>query len=64
MTTETLININKAAQMLGVCMETLRAWDREGKLKATKTLGGHRRYKLSDIQKMQEVEKEESNDCS
>ncbi len=35
----------KAAQILGVCAETLRRWDRAGKFKpAFKTVGGERRY--------------------
>ena len=51
-----LINITKAAKFLGVCTGTLRVWDSEGKLKAIRTKGGHRRYKLSDIEKMMEIE--------
>ena len=35
----------KAAQILGVCAETLRRWDKAGKFKpAFKTVGGERRY--------------------
>jgi len=52
---EQLIGIKKAAALLNVCTATLRAWDKEGKVKAVKTQGGHRRYRLSDIQKLQEV---------
>ena len=48
---EQLINIKQAAQMLGVHKQTLREWDRSGKLRAVRTKGGHRRYRLSDIQK-------------
>ena len=50
---EELIGIKKAAHMLGVDPETLRNWDNNGQLKAIRTKGGHRRYKLSDIQKLQ-----------
>ena len=52
---DTLISITKAAKILGVCAETLRVWDNENKLKAVRTKGGHRRYRLSDIKKMMEV---------
>jgi len=55
---DTLVSITKAAKFLGVCAETLRVWDNEGKLKAVRTKGGHRRYKLSDIEKMMEIEAE------
>jgi len=45
-----LINIDKAAEMLGVSQSTLRIWDNNGTFPATKTNGGHRRYHLADIQ--------------
>lgn len=49
-----LISIGKASELLGVCIATLRLWHRAGKLIPVKTLGGHRRYKLSDIKALQE----------
>jgi len=47
-----LVSIGKAANMLGVCEETLRQWDRDGKLIAAKTAGNHRRYKMEDINRL------------
>lgn len=47
---ECLLNLNDASQYLNVHKETLRRWDREGKLKPLKTPGGHRRYKLTDLE--------------
>ena len=44
------ISIGKAAKMLGVHIETLRNWEREGKIKSIKTAGGHRRFILSEIE--------------
>lgn len=44
-----LIKIDEAASLLGVSIKTLQRWDGERKLIANRTLGGHRRYKLSDI---------------
>lgn len=44
-----LLSISKTASILGVSYETLRNWDSGGKLKPIKTVGGHRRYKESDI---------------
>ena len=47
-----LISPSKAASSLGVNTNTLRNWDIEGKICAIKTLGGHRRYCLEDIEKI------------
>lgn len=52
MNMENLINMEEASRYLNVSKETLRRWDREGKLKPLKTPGGHRRYKLSDLEQM------------
>jgi hypothetical protein len=35
--------------LMGVCENTLRDWDIEGKFKAARTLGNHRRYSLTAI---------------
>lgn len=45
-----LISIGKAAELLGVHVDTLREWDAEGKLTPVKTFGNHRRYNLEDIE--------------
>ena len=44
-----LIQISQAADILGLAQSTLRKWDESGKLKSVKTEGGHRRYRLSDV---------------
>lgn len=45
-----LIPIGKAAQLLGVSINTLRRWDGSGRLKSTRSGGGgHRYYIQSDI---------------
>lgn len=49
---EKLINIENAAEMLGVSKDTLRNWDKNGKLKSQRTEGNHRRYRLGDILKI------------
>jgi excisionase family DNA binding protein len=50
---EKLIQIKEAAEILGVTTETLRRWDRAGKINAVR-VGSRkdRRYKFSDIQKI------------
>jgi putative resolvase len=54
-----LIDISKAAQLLGVDNSTLRYWDKTDKLKPQRTVGGHRRYLLSDIKKLQGIPENE-----
>lgn|ERR1035437_1842238 len=62
-----LINIEEASEMLGVSKETLRNWERDGKIAPTRTEGGHRRYRLSEIKKLMGVDnegvKEDSGDA-
>ena len=45
-----MISVGTAAEMLGVHTDTLVRWDRSGVLPALKTRGGHRRYRIEDIQ--------------
>ena len=47
-----LISIEEASKMLNVTKGTLRIWDNEKKLMAVKTIGGHRKYRISDIEKI------------
>lgn len=51
-----LISIGKTAELLGTTTRNLRRWDEEGKLNAVRTQGGHRRYRLSDIQRLQGID--------
>ncbi len=46
----TLISISKAAQKLGVSIDTLRRWDAAERLKATRIGHGHRYYLQSDLE--------------
>ena len=51
-----LLKIREAAQILSVNPETLRRWDRSGKLKAIIiSKRGDRRYKEEDIKKFIET---------
>lgn len=49
---EELVSPRQAAKMLGVCIVTLRNWEKDGKIQCVKTLGNHRRFLLSEIQKL------------
>lgn len=46
---ENMLSISEAAKLLGVCENTLRDWDIEGKFLASRTTGNHRRYSLDQI---------------
>lgn len=53
METETnLLSPAKAAQELGVSTDTLKRWEADKKIKATRTLGGHRRYARAEIERV------------
>jgi excisionase family DNA binding protein len=47
-----VLTISEAAEILGVSDETLRIWERAGKLTPSYTEGGHRRYQRVDIEKI------------
>lgn len=51
-----LVSISQAADMLGVSTKILRIWDGEGKVEAVRTAGGHRRYRLSEVEKLQGIQ--------
>ncbi len=54
-----LVNVSQAAEMLGVSTKIMRIWDNEGKVEAVRTVGGHRRYRVSEIEKLQGIKHEE-----
>ena len=43
---------SEAARLLGVATSTLRRWAEEGKLHSGSTIGGHRRYRESEISRL------------
>lgn len=43
------ISISQAAQELGVSQETLRRWEKSGKIQVERTPNGHRRYDLARL---------------
>jgi excisionase family DNA binding protein len=44
------LSLKGAADMLGVHTSTVRKWSNDGKLPVYRTSGGHRRYKLNEIE--------------
>jgi molybdopterin-binding protein len=50
--TDATYRIGEAASMLGVRVETLRRWEREGKLSTTRTAGGQRTVAASEVARL------------
>ncbi len=45
-----LITIRSASEILGVSVETLRNWDKAGKLKARRNKNGYRVYNITELE--------------
>src|SRR5574340_1595845 len=54
---ERVYSIQEAANILKVSSQTLRRWEREGKISPNRTAGGQRFYTVKDIQTLQNVSK-------
>ena len=50
------LSTSEAPYLLGVSTDTLRRWEKEGKITSSRTEGGHRRYDLTSILKDREDE--------
>ena len=51
-----LLTIRQAAEILNVHVETLRRWDKSGKLRAIRVNDrGDRRYKPEDLEKLMKI---------
>ena len=44
-----LIGVKEAAELLGVSTKTIRRWEESGKIRSTRTEGGHRRFNVSEL---------------
>ena len=44
------IRVGEVAELLSVSPQTVARWAREGRIANLRTLGGHRRYRLADIE--------------
>jgi len=51
-----LISIKKFAEICGVTVETIRNWEKEGKITSQRTQGGHRRFELEDVFKINDFD--------
>ena len=56
-----LYRVQEFAERIGKSTSTLRRWDREGKLPAKRSVGGHRYYDESDVRKALGIESPEQD---
>lgn len=47
-----LLTIDQASERLGVSKQTLRNWERDGRITCTRTGGGHRRYREDNVNEL------------
>ena len=60
-TPERLLTLSEVAALFRVNPKTVTRWARAGKLTAIRTLGGHRRFKASEISRcLEEMSQEPS----
>ena len=46
------LTTSQVAELAGVTPRTVRNWEEEGKLKAERTRGGHRRFSKKEVEKL------------
>jgi excisionase family DNA binding protein len=49
---ETLLTPREVAELFGVDPKTVTRWAKAGKLTSIRTLGGHRRYRKSEVDEL------------
>lgn len=58
-----VLTISEAAKILGVSDETLRIWEKAGKITPSYTEGKHRRYQKIDIENLPEFISNRIKNC-
>lgn len=56
---ESTLTVEQAAMMLGVSKQTIRNWEKEGRLQSSRTSGGHRRFLKSQVDDMRKLQMNE-----
>jgi len=52
---EKLLTMKQAKELLGVRTSTIQGWDRDGKIRIVRTIGGRRRIPESEVQRIQGI---------
>lgn len=47
-----MISIGKTARLLGVSVDTVRRWEADGLIRATRTLGNQRRFNRREVEQL------------
>jgi molybdopterin-binding protein len=55
------VRIGEAADMLGVSIESLRRWERAGRLKVIRTSGGQRLVPIDEVRRLQAERRREAS---
>jgi molybdopterin-binding protein len=56
------IRVGDAAEMLGVSVETVRRWERAGRLRTTRTAGGQRLVALAEVTRLRDERRRSAAD--
>lgn len=56
-----LLTISQASKLLHVSQRTLRNWEKDGKISSIKTVGGHRRYSMVELNKFLDLKEKQQN---
>ena len=56
------LGITEAARSVGVSPSALRLWERQGLIRPVRTAGGARRYRATDVARLQEIRRYRSVD--
>jgi predicted site-specific integrase-resolvase len=46
------VAIGRASKILGVCIKTIRRWNKDGKIHCYRTPGGHRRFAIIELERI------------
>lgn len=44
-----LVSVGEAAALVGVSTDTIKRWEKAGRIKSTRTPTGHRRFRRGDV---------------
>lgn len=47
-----LLTVSEVANLFGVSAKTVSRWAREGRISSVRTLGGHRRFRESQVREL------------